>query len=119
MLERYKWNIWYCRRLEKWESEYVEGMEKFAPPVQRRLNVYPVSSELILESGGDLSTQYLKGKLPSGYPELYAEGDRCFIHKTPPKEHDPEDPGCDYAVESVKDGHKVTEILFRKLAGDP
>ena len=74
MLERYKWNIWYCRRLEPWESEYVEGMEKFAPPVPRRLNVYPVSSELLLESGGDLNSQYLKGKLPTEYPELYAEG---------------------------------------------
>lgn len=115
MLNRYKWNIYYCRRIESWESSYVEGMELFAPPTPRRINLFPVSSELILESGGELSTQYLRGRLPLSHPDKYVEGDRCYVHTNLRAEHNPEDPGCDYVVESVKEGHNVVEIMLKRL----
>lgn len=117
MLNRYKWHIHYCRRLESWESGYVEGMEIFAPPIERRINLTPISSELILESGGDLNTQYLRGKLPASYPDKYVEGDRCYVHTYPPAEHNAENPGCDYVVETVKEAHRTVEIMLRKLVG--
>lgn len=90
-------------------------MELFAPPVSRRINLFPVSSELILESGGDLNTQYLRGRLPTSHPDKYVEGDRCCVHTHPPAEHDPENPGCDYVVETVKEAHRTVEIMLRKL----
>lgn len=115
MLNRYKWNIYHCRRIEPWEASYVEGMQLFAPPTSRRINLTPVSSELMLESGGDLKTQYLRGRIAKSYPDKYAEGDRCYVHTHPPMEHNSENPGCDYVVESVKEAHRTVEIMLKKL----
>lgn len=118
MMNRLKRPVGYCRRLTPEDAGYQDGVELFAPPEIRWLNLLPISGELMLVSGGSLNTQFLKAKLPAWMPEVYQEGDRCYVHKEAPAEFAPEEPGCDYVVRSVLQGHSVTELMLEKMVSE-
>lgn len=118
MLNRLKMRVQYCRRLQPQDEGYMEGMNLFYPPVTRWLNVLPISGETTLASGGELTEQYLKARLPAGNPEKYFEKDQLYIRKNPPAEFDPADPQCDFEVRSSLPGHNVTELILKRLVNE-
>lgn len=118
MLSRLKMRVQYCYRLQSQDDGYTEGMNLFLPPVTRRLNVLPISGETTLASGGELTEQYLKARLPTNSPEKYFEKDQLYIHKEPPTEFDPADPQCNFEVQSSLPGHNVTELILKRLVSE-
>lgn len=115
MLNRYKLPIWYCCRLQPTDEGYVKDIERFREPIQRYLNLNPISGELMLMSGGELNVQTITIRLPKGHPDKYFEGDRMFVYRKPEGQFNPIEPGCDYKILSVLPMHTFTEILARKL----
>lgn len=115
MLNRLQQRIHYCYRLQENDDGYQEGIETFLPPAARWLNVLPVSGELLLASGGELNTRYLRARMPFPHPEKYYEGDRIYIRKDVEEPFDPYHPAANYVIRSVLTGHAVTEILMERL----
>lgn len=116
MLDRYKMPIWYCQRIRPADEGYIDdNVERFREPVQRYLNLHPISGETMLVSGGELHVQVISIRLPKGHPDKYFEGDRMFVYNSPSGEFDPIEPGCDYRIISVLPMHSFVEILAQKL----
>lgn len=115
MLNRLKRKIGYCYRLHIDDDGYVDGVETFRSPVFRWLNVLPVSGEMMLANGGELSSRYMKARIPKNHPDSYFEGDRVYIDQAIEPEFDPISPNANYVIRSVLPGHSVTEILFERL----
>lgn len=115
MLNRLRRRVLYCYRLRPQDAGYQEGLNTFSSPVERWLNGLPVSGETTLASGGELSEQYLKVRLPANSPDRYYEKDQLYVYKAVPDEFDPLDPQADFEVQSSLPGHNVTELILKRL----
>ena len=106
--------MFYSHRIRPGEEGYTEVAPTYLPPVERFLNIYPISGELLLLSGGDLTRKTLRAQLPTGSKDEYIEGDLLFVENVPDEDQSPTDPNADYCVQTVLEGHSYTEILLEK-----
>lgn len=115
MLNRFKPFLWYSKRLVEGDTGYIDdGIERFAFPVQRKLNYRFLSGELSLVSAGELKTGIITARCLRGHPDKYFEGDRLYIGEAP-KNFDPIDPKAGFKIVSVLNMHNIVEIIAEKL----
>lgn len=115
MLNRYKPELWYCKRLVDGDEGYEnDGIERFSEPVKRKLNYRFMSSETILAAGGEFQSGVIIARQLRGHPDKYYEGDRVYIG-IEPENFDPVSPDANFKISSVTPMHNVVEILMEKM----
>lgn len=115
MLNSLKQPIYYCRRLQPQDEEYIEGITTFFAPKKRWLNIKTIDSEAVLLSGGEANQSTLIAKISNMNPDTYFENDQVFVDSIPPENFDPNDTKANYRITSVKKSHRVTEIIMKKM----
>lgn len=114
MIERLKSKVFYCRRHSPLDEGYVEGVETFAAPVVRFLNLRDLSGEAMLVTAGEIKTGTLICKT---YDE-YAEKSRLYITKEPPAEFDGMCTDADYTVVSADVANRPKTVVLQRLVAD-
>ena len=113
VLLRNRRKIYYC------ELYLEDGIEKFKEPQEVMINFEPTNSKSHIFAFGNYYPIYLSAIVLSNFKIKFKAGDRCYIYKKPPEEHDILWSGADYEVETdVMKTINFTEVKFKRLTSD-
>ena len=109
-LKRNKRGFYLCNK--------IPNSTKFDKPIYYELNYQPTASVGERLTLGEDYTMYLKIKCTPKEAESFKNGDKCYVYKKPPINHDALCVDADYIV----DGNPIStlnqsEIRLRKLSG--
>lgn len=109
-LKRNKRKFYLCNK--------IANSTKFDNPILQELNYQPTASVGERLTLGEDYTMYLKIKCTPEEAKAFKNGDKCYVYKEPPANHDQMCTDADYIV----DGNPITtlnqsEIRLRKLSG--
>lgn len=107
-LERDKKPLYICSKIK--DSEPVQ----FEEPVKRYLNVVATTSEADIVAFGESYKEYRRAKISISDIDKYHEGDRAYIYKQPPEQHDMLCEGADFEIYSVSDSVSEVSVLFKR-----
>lgn len=109
-LKRNKRKFYLCSK--------IPNSTQFNKPILCNLNYQPTNSVGERLTLGEDYTMYLKIKCTPKEASIFKNGDKCYVYKDKPSEHDPLCRDADYIVDgNPLNNINQSEIRLRKLSG--
>ena len=109
-LKRNKREIYLCKAYDD------NGITKFKEPKLVKLNYNSTASQVVALNFVDYYSENLQAIVDIETGKLFTQGDRCYIYKKPPEEHDILCKEADYIVNTIpEDSLNSVKINFKRL----
>lgn len=110
MLERNKELVYLCKK-----NNLVEGVDTYDQPIDVRLPLLVLSSQEILDAGGDVNKTYYNSTVVNFVGEMFTEGDVCYLREPVPNPFDEMCLDATVLVTGKRVQHSSTTITFESM----